>query len=240
MEPRRTGSRREPPGGAPASRILLVDDHAIFREGLKLLLEDQPDMRVVGEASTGLEAVSRLLELAPDIVIMDIKMPRMGGIDATREILRRVPSTKVIVLSMYSEEREITGAFKAGACGYVLKEDSGAELLDAIRSVREDRRYLSRRLANIFAHAYLGGGEPPDPVSKLSARERQVLQLVVEGRSSKEIAASTCLSQKTVETYRSRLMSKLGIDNLPDLVKFAIAQGLIGLESETPDRGPGS
>lgn len=227
--------------GRPASptRILLVDDHAIFREGLKLLLEDQPDMRVVGEASTGSEAVNRLTGLAPDVVIMDIKMPRMGGIDATREMLQKDPSTRVIILSMYSDNKEVANAFRAGALGYVLKEDSGVELIDAVRSVQNNQRYLSRKLASTFADAYLEAEETPDQLSKLSARERQVLQLVVNGKSSKEIAAFTSLSPKTVETYRSRLMTKLNIDNLPDLVKFAISQGLIELESQTPDQDLG-
>lgn len=216
-------------------RILLVDDHAIFREGLKLLLEDQPDICVVGEASSGSEAINSLIRLSPDVIIMDIKMPRMGGIDATRRIVQMVPAARVIVLSMVSSEREVAEAFGAGARGYVLKEDSGAELIDAIRSVQENRRYLSRKLADIFADAYLEAEEKPDQLSKLSARERQVLRFVVEGKSSKEIAASISLSPKTVETYRSRLMMKLGIDNLPDLVKFAIRQGLIELEPEVPD-----
>lgn len=221
---------------ASPTRILLVDDHAIFREGLKLLLEDQPDMCVVGEASTGSEAVNRLTGLSPDVVIMDIKMPRMGGIDATREMLQKDPSTRVIILSMYSNDKEVANAFRAGALGYVLKEDSGVELIDAVRSVQNNQRYLSRKLANAFADAYLEAEETPDQLSKLSARERQVLQLVVNGKSSKEIAAFTSLSPKTVETYRSRLMMKLNIDNLPDLVKFAISQGLIELESQTPDQ----
>jgi DNA-binding NarL/FixJ family response regulator len=225
-------SSREPTGDAAILRILLVDDHAIFREGLKLLLEDQPEMRVIGEASTGTDAVKQSIRLLPDVVIMDIKMPGMGGIDATREILKRAPSTRVIVLSMYSDTKEVTDAFRAGAQGYVLKESSGSELIDAVQAVRENRRYLSQKLADTLIDDYLDGKETADPLSTLSDRERQVLHLVVEGKSSKEIAVLTSLSPKTVETYRSRLMSKLSIDNLPGLVKFAIAQGLISLEPE--------
>jgi len=207
--------------------VLLADDHAIVRDGLRLLLEAQPDIRVVGDADDGREAVRQTLQLCPDVAIIDIAMPNLNGIEAARQIHEACPCVQVIVLSMHSTSEHIFQALQAGARGYLLKESAGAEVVAAIRAVQAGRRYLSQKISNQAIDDYLRRREAATgPLDRLSPREWEVLQLVVEGKSSAEIADMLCLSPKTVETYRSRLMRKLGLDNLPDLVKFAVQHGL--------------
>lgn len=211
--------------------VFLADDHTIVRDGLRYLLEAQQGIRVVGEASDGREAIRKVKNLRPDIVIMDIFMTELNGIEATGQICRECPSTRVIMLSMQSSSESIVRALKAGASGYLLKESAGRELVTAIHEVRAGRRYLSPKVSDQVIGAYLNRTEDiRDPLASLSRREREVLQLVVEGKTSAEIADTLFLSVKTIETYRSRLMKKLGIRDIPALIKFAIQHGLTSLD----------
>jgi DNA-binding NarL/FixJ family response regulator len=211
--------------------VFLADDHTIVRDGLRYLLEAHNDIKVIGEASNGRDAVKKIKNLQPNIVIMDIVMADLNGIEATEQICREYPVTKVIMLSMRSSSESILRSLKAGARGYLLKESAGRELITAIRAVHSGQRYLSHKVSDKMVGAYLEKTEGmQDPVSVLSQREREVLQLVVEGRTSAEIAEKLFLSVKTIETYRSRLMQKLGIKDIPSLIKFAIQHGLTSLE----------
>lgn len=210
-------------------RVLVADDHAIVRDGLRLLLDAEADLSVVAEAADGREAVQKAKENAPDVVIMDIGMPELNGIDATSKIRQRSPSTQVIILSMYSTGEHIVRALKAGALGYLLKASAGRELINAVRMVHAKHRYLSREVSDTVVSRYLhesNRGGADTPLATLSAREREVLQLTVEGKSPAEIASQLYLSRKTVVTYKSRLMRKLDIADLPTLTKFAIQHGL--------------
>lgn len=210
--------------------ILLADDHAVVRDGLRLLLEAQPDLRVTGAAATGREAVRLAQRLRPDVVIMDLVMPELNGREATQQIVAALPGTRVIILSMYSTSDHIAGALQAGAQGYLLKGSAGAEVVEAVRVVASGARYLSPAIADKVLDDSLRPGRPLSPLESLSPREREILQLIVEGKTSLEAARLLSLSPKTVETYRSRLMEKLGVHDLPGLVKFAIQNGLTSLE----------
>jgi DNA-binding NarL/FixJ family response regulator len=208
-------------------RVLLADDHAVLRDGLAALLQAQEDITVVAHAQDGREAVRKAAELKPDVAIMDIVMPELDGIEATRLVHQSSPLTQVVILSMYSTTEHIFRALQAGAKGYLLKESAGAELVAAVRSVHTGRRYLSQKITETVVDDYIREHQPTDPLGKLSSRERQILQLVAAGKSTADIAHTLFLSPKTVDTYRSRLMQKLDIDSLAGLVKFAIACGLI-------------
>jgi DNA-binding NarL/FixJ family response regulator len=207
-------------------RVLLADDHSILRDGLAALLETQDGINIVGHARDGREAVRKAMELKPDVAIMDIVMPELDGIEATRLIAKSLPLTRVVILSMYSTTEHIFRALQAGAKGYLLKESAGAELVTAVRTIHAGRRFLSQKITESVVDDYVREHVATDPLSTLSARERQILQLVAEGRSSADIGRLLSLSPKTVDTYRSRLMQKLDIDNFAALVKFAIACGL--------------
>ena len=209
--------------------VLLADDHAVVRDGLRLLLEAQLDIRVIGEASNGREVVSLAERLQPGVIVMDIAMPELNGIEATRQIRAVHPSTHIVILSMHSTSEHVFRAFQAGALGYLLKESAGAEVVDAVRAAHARRRYLSQKLVESGITDALDRRRAESPLDRLSAREREILQLIVEGKSSAEIAALLPLPPKTVETYRSRLMHKLGLGDLPSLVKFAIQHGLTPL-----------
>jgi DNA-binding NarL/FixJ family response regulator len=211
-------------------RVFLADDHAVVRDGLRLVLQAHPDIEVVGEASDGRSAVTGIRRLLPDVVIMDIAMPQSNGIEATTRLHELVPTAKVVILSMHSSTEHIFRSLRAGARGYLLKESAGAEVIDAVRAVHAGSRYLSQKIAASVVDDYLQEGQPASPLQSLSRRELEVLQLVVEGRTSAEIATLLSLSPKTVETYRSRLMQKVGVKDVPGLVKFAIQHGLTGLQ----------
>jgi DNA-binding NarL/FixJ family response regulator len=213
-----------------AIRVLVVDDHAVVSEGLRHLIDAQDDIHVIGLAADGREAVKKANELRPDVVIMDVAMPDLNGIESTRLICDRLERTRVVILSMHSGQEQVLRALRAGARGYVLKKSAGNEVVDAIRAVHRGDRYLSKELVESAIADSLLDHPAADSLAALSSRERQVLQLVVEGKSNAAIARTLSLSQKTVETYRSRLMQKLQIENVPDLVKFAIKQGLTPLE----------
>jgi len=213
--------------------VFLADDHGVVRDGLRVLLEAQPDIRVIGDAGDGRAAVRRVARLRPDVVVIDVAMPELNGIEAAREIGYVCPSAQIIILSMHSTSEHVFRALQAGARGYLLKESAGIEVVNAVRAVQAGHRYLSQKISDRLVDDYVrqrqaGGAE--SPLARLSPRELEVLQLVVEGRSSTEIAGMLFLSVKTVETYRSRLMRKLGIGDLPGLVKFAIQHGLTPLE----------
>jgi DNA-binding NarL/FixJ family response regulator len=210
-------------------KILIADDHGVVAEGLKHLVEAQADMEVVAIVGDGREAVRAARDAQPDVVLMDLSMPELNGADATRAILERDPKCRVIVLSMYAEREYVRRALKAGAMGYVVKRSAAREVIDAIRAVHAGRRYLSPRVADVVIDDYSGDAND-DLLAKLSAREREVLQLLAEGRTGAEIAQRLSLSQKTVETYRARLIEKLGIRDVAGLVKFAIARGIVPLE----------
>jgi DNA-binding NarL/FixJ family response regulator len=210
-------------------RILIADDHAVVAEGLKHLVEAQPDMEVVALAVDGRQAVHQARDLQPDVVLMDLSMPELNGADATRAILEREPKCRVIVLSMYSEREYVRRALKAGAAGYVVKRSAAKEVVEAIRAVHAGQRYLSPRVADVVIDDYAGEGSD-DLLAKLSQREREVLQLLAEGRTGAQIAERLSLSQKTVETYRARLVEKLGIRDVAGLVRFAIQRGIVSLD----------
>jgi DNA-binding NarL/FixJ family response regulator len=210
-------------------KVFLADDHAVVRDGLNVLLDTQTDLTVVGAAANGREAVRQVGDLQPDVVVMDVTMPELNGIEATYQIHQQWPQMRVIILSMHASAEHIVRALQAGACGYLLKESAGMEVAEAVRSVVTGRRYLSQKISDKMIDEYVrhyDGRITTNPLDRLSPRERETLQLVVEGKSSAEIAKTLFLSPKTIETYRSRLMQKLGINDITGLVKFAIQQGL--------------
>ncbi len=209
-------------------RILIADDHAIVAEGLQSLINAQSDMEVVGLVLNGREAIWQTLETKPDLVIMDNAMPELNGIEAARIIRRRCAQTRVVMLSMHSTSGHVHRALQAGVGGYVLKESVGRELVDAIRTVHAGRRYLSKPLADELLDRLVSEGQE-DPLSLLSDRERQVLQLIAEGHSIIDIAGKLSLSRKTVETYRERMKEKLDLNDLASLIKFAIQHGMTSL-----------
>jgi len=214
-------------------KVLIADDHAVVREGLRLILEAEGDISVIGEAANGQLAVRQVQKLAPDVAVMDIAMPKLNGIEATARISNSKIATQVIIFSMHSSKEHIFHALEAGAQGYLLKESAGKEIVKAVRSVYAGRLFLSDRISRTVIDGYIQqhrADSKESPLKRLSPREREVLQLVVEGKSSAEIADSLFLSPKTVETYRSRLMQKLGLKDLPSLVKFAIQHGMTDLE----------
>jgi DNA-binding NarL/FixJ family response regulator len=210
-------------------RILIADDHGVVAEGLKHLVEAESDMEVVACVGDGREAVQLARDAQPDVVLMDLSMPELNGADATRAILQRDPKCRVIVLSMYAQREYVRRALKAGAAGYVVKRSAAKEVVEAIRAVHAGQRYLSPRVADVVLEDY-SDDKQDDPLARLSAREREVLQLLAEGRTGAEIAQRLSLSQKTVETYRARLVEKLGIRDLAGLVRFAIQRGLVSLD----------
>ena len=217
-------------------RVVLADDHKIMRDGLKSMLVRQMDIEVVGEAETGREAIDKARELSPDVVVMDIGMRELNGIDATKIMTRDLPSVRVVALSMHSDRRYVSEMLAAGAAAYLLKDSAFDELTVAIRAVASGRTYLSAGITGVVVEDYLRrlsgseGSAAPAAARGLSAREREVLQLIAEGLSTKEIAAKLHLSVKTVETHRRQMMDKLGIFNIAGLIKFAVREGLASLE----------
>ena len=210
-------------------RILLADDHEVVRDGVRALLEKQADMEVIGEASDGREAARLAEELRPDVVVMDVGMPNLNGIDATRRILSELPEIRIIALSRCHTSKQVCRALRAGARGYVLKTASSYELLSAIRAVTSGQQYVSPSIAVLMADGVLGSSIPASPFETLSAREHVVLQHIIGGATSSDIARHLSLSRKTVDTYRGRLMVKLGVDNRSALIRCAIENELIPL-----------
>jgi DNA-binding NarL/FixJ family response regulator len=209
--------------------VFLADDHRILRDGLRMLLEAQHDIRVVGEAEEGRQAVSGVLSSKPNIVLMDITMPELNGIEATRKIQEELPVAKVVILSVHADSEHVYRAFQAGARGYLLKESAGSEVVEAVRSVNGGQRYLSQKLIEAGLDEYIYDRQNRSPLDQLSGREREVFQLTVEGNTSAAIAEKLRLSPKTVETYRSRIMEKLGVEDITGLVRYAIRHGITPL-----------
>jgi len=214
-----------------STRILIADDHTIMRQGLRSLVEEADDMEVVDEASNGRDAVDLCCELKPDMVIMDVGMEDLNGIEATRKIMEECPSTKVVGLSVHSDRQYVGGMLEAGATGYLLKDCAFEELEDAIRTVLAGRTYLSPSIADIVVRNYVRQVPTKEPTAqaKLTPREREVLQLLTEGKATKEVARELNVSVKTIETHRRNVMHKLDLHSVAELTKYAIREGLTSL-----------
>jgi len=211
-------------------RIVIAEDHTILREGLKALLSSGTELAIVGEAADGREAIRRCLELQPDLLLLDLSMPRLGGIEAIGEVRRQVPATKILVLTVHKTEEYVLASLRAGAAGYVLKDATHQELLAAIRTVLSGKRYLSPDIADKVIDGYLLGRKSEtlsSPWERLTPRERAVLKLVAEGSKNREIAEFLCISLKTVEKHRDSLMKKLDLHSAAALTAYAIEKGLV-------------
>ena len=213
-------------------RVLLVDDHAVLRDGLRLYLSMQPEIEVVGEAADGDEALAKVEALKPEVVLMDVAMPRLNGIEATLRIRRQWPDGRVLVLSQHNRREYVQHLLQAGASGYVLKKAGGAEVAAAVRAVRDGHVYLGVEVADMIVEDYVERLARPDvqggdAYSLLTDREREVLVLVAEGRSTREIAEALSVSTKTVDTHRAAIAHKLGLHSQAELIKYAIREGLI-------------
>lgn len=214
-------------------RILLADDHEIVREGLRALIEKRTDMEVAGEANSGWEAVRLVRKLTPNLIIMDISMPDLNGIDATRQVLAESPKVRVVALSMHSDKRFVLGMLKSGARGYLLKESAFKELISAIEAVLADQFYLSPKIAGTVINDFVQSISARDISDSylLTDGERAVLQLIAEGRVTREIAAQLNISVKTVEARRKKMMEKLKLNNLAELIKFAVREGITSIDT---------
>jgi len=211
-------------------RILLADDHVIVRDGLRALLDKQPDMAVVAEAADGRDCVRLAEEHAPDIVIMDIAMPNMNGIEATRRITASQPRTAVVILSMHQDESYVLRSLKAGAKGYLLKDSLRSDVIEAIRAVLQGRSFLTRKVGRILQEDYVRQLERrglDDSYDLLTDREREILQLIAEGRTNKEVAALLNVSLTTIETHRTHILQKLSLHSVPELILYAVRKGII-------------
>jgi len=214
-------------------RVILAEDHTIVRQGLRLLLKQSDDIKVIGEAKDGREAVKKTGHLKPDIALMDISMPILNGIEATRQIKKKFPDIKVLILTMHTTEEYISQILHAGASGYLVKKSAHHELLSAIKAIQKGNSYLSPLVSKKVVDEYLQKTKDDikqDRYEKLTTREREVLQLVAEGQSNKEIAELLYLSVKTVETHKAHLMDKLNLHTTTDLIKYAIQKGIISTE----------
>ncbi|PYT17172.1 MAG: DNA-binding response regulator [Acidobacteria bacterium] len=223
------------------TRVLVVDDHAIVRQGLRAILDTEPDIEVVGEAADGREAVRKTMALRPDVVIMDVSMPRMNGLEATARIAKEIPEVKIVALTMHSSEEYVYSLLKAGARGYLLKESVSSDLIEAIHAVKAGGTYLHPAISTKVVDGYL---KKPHAKSRqgmmdvLTPREREILQLIAEGHTNKEIAGLLVLSVKTIENHRTRIMDKLEIHNVAGLTRYAISQGIASI-APGPDRRRG-
>jgi DNA-binding NarL/FixJ family response regulator len=212
--------------------IVLADDHHVVRQGLRSLLEAEPDFSVVGEASDGLETAQLVERLQPDVLVLDLMMPGLNGLEVTRQVGQRSPQTHVVILSMHANEAYVLEALQAGAAAYVVKESTSAELVRAVREAVAGRRYLSPPLSERAIEAYMQKAESAalDPYETLTAREREVLHLAAEGHNTAEIADRLFISRRTVETHRANLMRKLGLRSQTDLIRYALQRGILPME----------
>jgi two-component system response regulator NreC len=211
-------------------RILLAEDHTIVRQGLARLLMDQPDIEIVGEATDGRGAIEKALALKPDIVIMDIAMPFMNGIEAAKRIRKQLPTVKILILSMYSQEHYVHELLEAGISGYLLKDSSGGDIIKAIHAAMKDETFLSPSISKMVVESYLSprkGVSREERFKVLSNREREVFQLIAEGHSTRKIADMLCVSISTIKSHRNKIMEKLGVESPLQLVHFAIQLGLV-------------
>jgi DNA-binding NarL/FixJ family response regulator len=222
--------------------VLLVDDHTIVRQGFRILLEAEPDMTVVGEAEQGRQAVGQAKKLRPDVVVMDIAMPLLNGLEATRQILKEVPAAKVLILSSYSDDEYVRQLSEAGAAGYLLKQTAAVDLIKAIREVNLGNAFfspvISKRLVDNYRETLLQGVPVTRRTQMLTSREAEVLQLIAEGQANKQIAAELKVSIKTVEKHRQQLMDKLNIHDIAGLTRYAVSQGVIEIRASAA--GPAS
>lgn len=219
---------------AKAITIVLADDHTIVRQGLAKLLEGESSFKVVGEAENGREAVQTVERLKPDIVLMDITMPMLNGIEATRQIKKLAPQTKVVILSMHSHDRYINELFTLGASGYLLKNSTGTDIIKAIHAALKGHTYLSPSISRRVVDEYVSmktRSSEDERYNTLSNREREVFQMIAEGRTTREIADILCLSTSTVKSHRSKIMEKLQMDNITQLIQFAIRLGIVDIQS---------
>ena len=214
----------------PKLRLLLGDDHTLVRHGLRKILEEQPDWEVVSEVGDGREAVREAIAHKPDVAIIDVAMPLLNGIDATQQIVRRTPETRVLMLSMHAEEAYVMRALQAGATGYIVKDSAGKELLKAVEAVAAGRRYFSPAIEKLVQDengTRAGASGFADRYETLSTREREIFQLIAEARSNKEVAALLDISPATVETHRARILQKLDVHNIAEVVLYAVRRGII-------------
>ncbi len=214
----------------PKLRVLLGDDHTLMRQGLRKIMEERPEWEVVAEVGDGREAVKKCQALKPDVAVLDVAMPLLNGIDATQQIAKKVPETRVLVLSMHSDEAYVTRALQAGATGYMLKDSAGKDLLKGIASVAAGQAYFSPAIARLMLDDYVrrvSGTDVIDRYETLSAREREIFQLIAEARTNKEVAELLEISPATVETHRARILQKLDIHNTAELVLYAVRRGVI-------------
>ena len=212
-------------------RVLLADDHTVVREGLKVLLEAEPDITVVGDAETGRQALRLARKLLPDVVVMDIAMPGLNGLEATRQIVREVPKTAVLVLSCYNDDEYVRQLTEAGAAGYLLKQTAAGDLVKGVREAKRGNAFfspaISRRLLEHCRAAFLRGVPAGKRADQLTSREAEVLQLIAEGKANKQIAAELCISIKTVEKHRQQLMNKLNLHEVASLTRYAVSRGIV-------------
>ena len=221
------------PGNGKKIRVLLAEDHTLVRQGFRRILEDDPSVTVVGEARTGLEAIELCKTLKPEVVIMDLSMPELGGLEATAEILKTDPGVKILILSMYSNEAYIRKAFELGAKGYMLKNALDLDLNRAVKALAEGEAYFSPGISHVVLESMKVGSfseAPREPYERLTLREKEVLQLVAEGKSNKEIAVLLNISVNTVAVHRARIMETLGFHRTAELVLFAVKKGLVQAE----------
>lgn len=228
MTPTMTESSKRPVARTPA-RILLADDHEIVREGLKTVLKSRPEWEVCGEATTGRDAVKMTAELQPDVVVLDISMPELNGLEAARQILKEVPKTEVLILTVHDSENLIQEVLDAGARGYILKSDASKHLIAAIDSLRNRKPFFTSRISEVVLNGYLSGRGPRkgETRSRLTPREREVVQLLAEGKSNKEVASLLHISVKTAETHRTNIMRKLDLHSISELVRYAVRNEII-------------
>jgi len=216
------------------TRVLIADDHALMREGIIAFLKFYDDIEIVGEASNGLEAIERAVKLKPDVILMDVSMPELGGIEATLEIKNRMPGMKILILTQYSDKEYVSRLLKAGVSGYILKQAVGTDLISAIRAVAKGESYLYSSIATNVISGYLDHSSElsvEDPYEKLTDREKQVLKLIAEGHSHKEVASLLDISAKTVIAHQTNISEKLDLHSRAALIKFAITKGIIKLDS---------
>jgi DNA-binding NarL/FixJ family response regulator len=214
----------------PQIRILIADDHVIIRSGLRLLLEQQPDFKVIAEANDGREALQMVSKFHPEVAILDIGMPQLNGIEATRQIVAQEPATQVVILSMHADEGYVLRALKAGAKAYIVKNSAEADLIRAVRSVAEGKSFFSPVISKMLLEDYVRQvreKEVEDSYDLLTPREREVLQMVAEGRSNKDVANILNLSLHTVETHRGNILEKLGLHGIPELILYAVRKGIV-------------
>jgi DNA-binding NarL/FixJ family response regulator len=224
-----TGSSSTSSSSSAEIRVVLADDHALVRQGFRRILEDEPDITVVGEAGTGLAAIELVRTTQPDVVVMDMSMPEMNGLHAAHEILKLRPSTRILILSMYSDDQYVRNALDAGVHGYILKGALETDMVRAIRAVAAGQQYLSPELSGVLIRALQSktGAAEDDPYDRLTQREKQVLQLIASGKSNKEIAVLLDLSVNTVAVHRANLMNTLQIHKAAELVLYAVKKGLV-------------